>query len=262
MELVVVDAFSSEPFRGNPAGVCFLTEPRSDAWMLAVAAELKHAETAFLEVRPDGSYGLRWWSPETEIPLCGHATLASAHALFETGRLASDQLAVFHTMSGILRAAKRRDRRVALDFPVAAPEPLADAPALFAALGTGPGPLARTEFFTLVELSDADAVLAVEPDLGALREIETDAVLVTAAGDGDDVDVVCRVFGPRVGIPEDPVTGSAMCVLAPYWQDRYGTRLRVAQLSRRGGDLLVERSGERVMIAGHAVTILRGDLVA
>jgi predicted PhzF superfamily epimerase YddE/YHI9 len=165
-------------------------------------------------------------------------------------------------MSGVLRADKRDDGRIALDFPIATLEPLGDAPELFAALGTGPAPLARTPFFTLVELADADAVLAVEPDLDALREIETDAVLVTAAGDGDDADVVCRVFGPRVGIPEDSVTGSAMCVLAPYWQDRYGTRLRVAQLSRRGGELLVERSGERVLIAGHAVTILRGDLVA
>jgi PhzF family phenazine biosynthesis protein len=165
-------------------------------------------------------------------------------------------------MSGELRAAKRGDGRIALDFPVAVLASQPEMPALFAALGTGPAPLVRTPFFTLVELADADAVRAVTPDLDALRTIETDAVLVTAPADRGDVDVVCRVFGPRVGIPEDPVTGSAMCVLAPYWEDRFGTHLRVAQLSRRGGELLVERSGERVMIAGHAVTVLRGELVA
>jgi PhzF family phenazine biosynthesis protein len=262
MDLLVIDAFTAAPFRGNPAGVCFLSEPRPDAWMLAVAAEMKHAETAFLLRHADGTYGLRWFSPETEIPLCGHATLASAHALFETGRLRSDHPAVFQTLSGELRATRSIDGRIVLDFPVATLEPQPPDPDLFAALGIEPAPLWRTPFFTVVKLADGAAVRTLAPDIDALRAFETDAVLVTAPAADADFDVVCRVFGPRVGIPEDSVTGSAMCVLAPLWEDRFGSRLRVAQLSARGGELLADRSGDRVLIAGNAVTVLRGELVA
>jgi PhzF family phenazine biosynthesis protein len=268
-DILVVDAFTAQPFRGNPAGVCFVTGAHPDTWMQAVAAEMKHAETAFVSPRPDGSYDLRWWTPETEVSLCGHATLASAHALFETGRLPPDEPAVFHTQSGELRATRAADGGITLDFPVATLERPADAPdladmahAVVAALGTDPAPIARTSFFVLVELPDAAAIRNLVPDTAALRNVETDAVLVTARADDERFDVVCRVFGPRVGIPEDPVTGSAMCVLAPYWEQRLGTRLRVAQLSDRGGELLVERSGDRVLIAGHAVTVLRAELLA
>jgi PhzF family phenazine biosynthesis protein len=261
VELFVVDAFTSEPFRGNPAGVCFLDAPRPDDWMRSVAAEMKHAETAFLVARDDGSHDLRWWTPETEVPLCGHATLASAHVLWETGRLAAQEPAVFHTSSGELRAAQS-DGRITLDFPISAPAACAELPGLFAALGVSPAPIACTSFYALVELEDAAAVRRLAPDITLLQAVGTDAVLVTAPADDDRFDVVCRVFGPRVGIPEDPVTGSAVCVLLPYWEARFGPELRVAQLSARGGELHGERAGDRVRIAGYAVTVVRADLLA
>jgi PhzF family phenazine biosynthesis protein len=261
-ELLVVDAFTAEPFRGNPAGVCFLDEDRADDWMVAVAAELKHAETAFVRARPDGSFGLRWWTPEAEVPLCGHATLATAHALWDTGRLPGDAPAVFHTASGELRATRAVDGRITLDFPVNPPAPADPPPGLFDALGIAPRPAHATPFFTLVEVESADAVRAVAPDSAALGAVPTDAVIVTAVGDGARFDVVCRVFGPRIGIPEDSVTGAAMCVLAPYWEARIGSELRVGQLSARGGQLFVRRAGDRVAITGNAVTVVRGALHA
>jgi len=261
MDLLVVDAFASEPFRGNPAGVCFLDEERPDAWMASVAAEMKHAETAFLLARDDGSYGLRWFTPETEVPLCGHATLASAHALWDTGRLDRGTEATFHTLSGVLRARSRPDGRIELDFPVATLE-AEPGTGLAAALGVEPVASARTSFFTLAELADAGTVRKVAPDLDAVRALDTDAVLVTAASDDPSFDICCRVFGPRVGIPEDSVTGSAMCALAPYWRARFGDELRVEQVSDRRGELHVQGAGGRVLIAGHAVTVLRGELLA
>ncbi|MGH8978749.1 MAG: PhzF family phenazine biosynthesis protein [Acidimicrobiia bacterium] len=262
MELVVVDAFTSEAFGGNPAGVCFLDGERTDAWMAAVAAEMKHAETAFLLPRADGSYGLRWFTPETEVALCGHATLASAHALWDTARLDPNHPAIFHTLSGELRAQCRSDGRVELDFPVAKLVPAPDGASVLAALGVAPAPVFRTSFFVLVELTDATAVRGLTPDLTALGDADTDAVLVTAPSDDERFDVCCRVFGPRIGIPEDSVTGSAMCVLAPYWQPRLGDELRVEQVSARRGELHVRLAGDRVLIAGHAVTVLRGELLA
>jgi PhzF family phenazine biosynthesis protein len=264
VECLVVDAFASEAFRGNPAGVCLLDNEVDDDWMRSVAAEMKHAETAFVLPRYDGSYDLRWWTPEAEVALCGHATLASAHALWETGRLAADHDAVFHTKSGELHATRFDDGRVVLDFPVAELEPADDVLGLSAAIGIAPVRVVRTPFFTLAELVDADAVRALAPDSDALCKVDTDAVLVTARAAADDTehDVVSRVFGPRIGIPEDAVTGSAMCVLVPYWQDRLGPELRVAQLSARGGELGGQRDGDRVRISGRAVTVLRGELLA
>jgi PhzF family phenazine biosynthesis protein len=262
MEILVVDAFTSEPFRGNPAGVCFLEAERTDAWLANVAAEMKHAETAFLLPRADGSYGLRWFTPETEVPLCGHATLASAHALWFTERLAKDDTAVFHTLSGELRARPRDDGRIELDFPISVLEPVDALPDLFTALGIEAAPLVRTPFFVLVELPDAGTVRALDPDREALLAIDADAILVTATSDDPSFDIVCRVFGPRVGIPEDSVTGSAMCALAPHWRSRLGDELRVQQVSERRGDLHVRIDGDRVLIAGHAITVLRGELLA
>jgi PhzF family phenazine biosynthesis protein len=264
VQCLVVDAFASEPFRGNPAGVCFLDNEVEDGWMRSVAAEMKHAETAFVIPRYDGSYDLRWWTPEVEVPLCGHATLASAHALWETGRLEAAKDAVFHTKSGELHATRLDDGRVVLDFPVAELEAADDEPGVDAAIGIAPVRLVRTPFFLLAELSNSEAVRTLAPEADAVRKIDTDAVLVTAAAAPDDADhdVVCRVFGPRVGIPEDSVTGSAMCVLVPYWQDRLGPQLRVAQLSARGGELGGRREGDRVHISGRAVTVLRGELLA
>ena len=264
VQCLVVDAFASEPFRGNPAGVCFLDNEVGDDWMRSVAAEMKHAETAFVLPRFDGSYDLRWWTPEVEVPLCGHATLASAHALWETGRLDAAKDAVFQTKSGELQATRLEDGRVVLDFPVAELQPADDEPSVEAAIGIAPVRVVRTPFFTLAELADADALRTLAPDLDLVRKVDADALLVTAPAAADDAehDVVSRVFGPRVGIPEDSVTGSAMCALVPYWQDRLGPELRVAQLSARGGELGGRRDGDRVLISGRAVTVLRGELLA
>ena len=162
-----MDAFASEPFRGNPAGVCFLDNEVGDDWMRSVAAEMKHAETAFVLPRFDGSYDLRWWTPEVEVPLCGHATLASAHALWETGRLDAAKDAVFHTKSGELHATRLEDGRVVLDFPVAELQPADDEPGVEAAIGIAPVRVVRTPFFMLAELADADALRTLAPDLDA-----------------------------------------------------------------------------------------------
>ncbi|MET1003547.1 MAG: PhzF family phenazine biosynthesis protein, partial [Acidimicrobiia bacterium] len=208
-----------------------------------------------------GAYDLRWWTPEVEVDLCGHATLASAHALWDTGRLAPGADAVFHTRSGELRAVSHADGTIALDFPAAPPQPVDPPAGLFDALGIEPMPVVASSFFVLVELPDAAAVRAVTPHSERLAAVETDAVIVTARSDDDRYDIVCRIFGPRIGIPEDSVTGAAQCVLAPYWEGRLGTDLRVNQCSARGGELRVRLGGDRVAISGRAVTVLRGELL-
>jgi PhzF family phenazine biosynthesis protein len=260
--LLVVDAFTAEPFRGNPAGVCVLDAPRPDEWMLAVAAELKHAETAFVVPAGPGRFGLRWWTPEAEVPLCGHATLATAHALWETGRIDAAEPAVFETLSGDLRATRRADGRITLDFPVAEPVDAGARPELFEALGLEARPFRCTPFFALVELDDAGTVRALAPDLAALRDVEFDAAIVTARSDDRRYDVVDRVFGPRIGIPEDSATGAAACALVPHWESRLGPELRIAQLSARGAEIHARREGNRVLISGNAVTVVRGALQA
>ncbi len=261
-----VDAFSDVPFGGNPAGVCVLEEPIDDARMQSVAFELGIAETAFLTPTEDpAAFGLRWFSPAVEIDLCGHATLAAAHALREAGRVDGAATLTFHTRSGPLRASFD-GALVVLDFPAdpPAPSPLPDAlkgqwPA-DAIVETG-----RTRFFVFVVLSFAALVGEYEPDLDAIAATGANALLLTAAGDptneATDADYVLRVFGPNVGIPEDPATGSAQCVAGPYWQKALGQDELVAlQLSPRGATFTVCPDGERVRIAGHATTVLKGHL--
>lgn len=265
-EIFVVDAFSSGRFRGNPAGVVPLEpgDTPADEWMQAIAAEMRHSETAYLEPRADASYGLRWFTPEVEVDLCGHATLASAHVLFETGRLAPDGEAVFHTRGGVLGAAREADGAIRLDFPAAPPEPC-DAPAgLLDAVGLGKAEVLRTDgqFFMLV-VPDAAIVRDLAPDVHALAALpDVRGVYVTAAGDDREHDIVSRCFGPKVGIDEDPVTGSMHCVLAPYWCERLGKdELYAHQASPRGGAMLVRLAGDRVHLIGRAVTTLRGELL-
>lgn len=256
----VVDAFTDRPFSGNPAAVCVLSQPAEAAWMQAVAAELNLSETAF--VRAEGeAFALRWFTPATEVDLCGHATLASAHVLWRTGALSVDSPALFDTLSGRLTAARDGDW-IGMDFPA---EPATEAPApegLAAALGAQPVWCGRNRMDIVVELASEDAVRNLAPDLGRLAAIETRGVIVTAAADTVEGDYVLRFFGPRAGVPEDPATGSAHCALAPYWAARLGRDSLVGvQLSRRGGVVRVEVRGPRVGLAGRAVSVWRGELL-
>lgn len=255
-----VDAFTATPFRGNPAAVVPLEAPRDDAWMQDVAREMNLSETAFLLPMADGQR-LRWFTPAVEVDLCGHATLASAHVLWETGRLADDAEARFHTRSGLLTARRDGDW-IEMDFPATPPAPAAAPPGLLEALGVEAADVARSRFDYLVRVSSAAAVRAVRPDFGRLREVEARGVIVTAEADDGAHDFVSRFFAPRAGVDEDPVTGSAHCCLAPYWAARTGRDAMAGyQASARGGAVHVRLDGDRVKLRGRAVTVLRGILV-
>lgn len=259
--LFIVDAFTPTPYGGNPAAVCLLDAPRDAAWMLRVAGEMNLSETAFLLAR-QGGYDLRWFTPAVEIDLCGHATLASAHVLWETGRLAADAAACFYTRSGLL-AATRRGAAIELDFPARPAVPADAPPNLLAALGVTALYVGRNVDDYLIEVASEDVVRAIQPDLRLLRTVAARGIIVTAAALGADYDFVSRFFAPASGIDEDPVTGSAHCCLALYWAERLGrSRLRAWQASARGGALEVEAQGDRVALRGRATTVLRGELLA
>lgn len=261
--LLQIDAFADAPFRGNPAAVCLLPEARGEGWMAAVAAEMNLSETAFVVRRPDGSFDLRWFTPAVEVKLCGHATLASAHALWETGALPRAEVARFHTKSGLLTAAPRDGGLIELDFPArlaTAAEPPAG---MVEALGTE-----AEAVFVGVNVDDyvvevkSEAVLrGLAPDMRALSTLPARGVIVTARASTEGFDFVSRFFGPAVGVPEDPVTGSAHCALAPYWAPRLGRQEMIGyQASKRGGVVRVRLDGDRVKLAGRAVTVLSGEL--
>jgi len=261
--MTVVDAFTSEPFAGNPAGVCLLSVERDKQWMQLVAREMNHAETAFLLLRPD-HVALRWFTPGVEVDLCGHATLAAAHVLWETGTLPANQVISFRTRSGVLTATRSDDGWIRLDFPSLVATWADIAPGLSDALGARPQAAATSRFDLLVEVESEQVVRELKPDFGLLARLPYRGVIVTAAAAKDDeYDFVSRFFAPQVGINEDPVTGSAHCVLAPYWGERLGhTSMIARQLSPRGGILRVEVKGDRVILGGQAVTMLRGELLA
>jgi PhzF family phenazine biosynthesis protein len=256
-----VDAFTSEPFSGNPAGVCVLPEARDDAWMQHVAAEMNLAETAFLRAREDG-FDLRWFTPTVEMDLCGHATLASAHVLWESGRLPFAEVARFHTRSGLLTAV-RRDDWIELDFPATPEEAVAAPPGLAEALGATPRYVGKSRFDYLVELDSEESVRNLRPDFGRLGTFAARGVIATSRSAAPDFDFVSRFFAPAAGINEDPATGSAHCCLAPFWSGRLKKNKFLArQLSSRGGVLKVELAGDRVRLGGQAVTVLRCELLA
>ncbi|HZP28795.1 MAG TPA: PhzF family phenazine biosynthesis protein [Acidimicrobiia bacterium] len=267
VEIFGVDAFTNEAFRGNPAAVCLLDAPADAAWMQAVAAEMNLSETAFVVTTPlpGGELPLRWFTPAVEVALCGHATLASAHVLFGTGRLPRSAGARFATASGVLGAAAGADGSVELDFPALPSEPAPEPSGLTGALGARVVVTLRNTHDLLVELEDAAAVRALTPDVAALAAFDTRAVVVTARAEtGRAADFVSRCFAPRVGVPEDPVTGSAHCALAPYWANRLGkTTLVGHQVSSRGGTITCTVTPDaRVRLAGQAVTVWRGTLTA
>lgn len=263
-QLSIVDAFTDRPFTGNPAVVVALAEMPSDGWMGALAREMNVSDTAFVvpEESAGADYRLRWFTPVSEVDLCGHATLAAAHCLLddrEPGKVR------FSTRSGILTVTRDPDGSLAMDFPANPPEQIAVPEGLAGALGVAvawAGRGANNQILTVVD--DEPTVRRITPDFAALSGIEAQAVIVTAAAPtGQTHDFVSRVFAPREGIPEDPVTGSAHTVLGPYWRDRLGRQPLVGlQASTRPGYVRVTVNGDRVIITGRAVVVLQGNLLA
>jgi PhzF family phenazine biosynthesis protein len=255
-----VDAFTTVPFAGNAAGVVVLDAATPEAWMQAVAAELQQSETAFV-VPADNGFAIRWFTPAVEVELCGHATLAAAHVLWDEGLVAATQPITLASASGPLTCTRLDDGAIRLDFPIDVPRPCEAPPGLIEALSVPVLAVERGRFDYLIQVADEATVRALHPDLQRLVEVETRGVCVTAPADTDGLDFVSRFFAPRIGIAEDPVTGSVHCMLAPYWAARLGRdELRAAQRSARGGELRVRVQGERVELVGHAVTVTRGTI--
>ena len=255
-----VDAFTAKPFAGNPAAVCLLEEEVVADWMQSIAAEMNLSETGFVAPRANG-FGLRWFTPATEVDLCGHATLASAHVLWEVGRLAELNTARFHTRSGILTAERAGDW-IELDFPATPAEPIEPPPGLSDLLGSVPRFVGRSRFDLLLELTDAEELRDLNPDFAGLSSLPVRGFIVTTKSDVPEYDFLSRFFAPAAGINEDPVTGSAHCALAPFWGERLGkSEMTAFQASVRGGVVKVKLAGERVLLRGQAVTVLHGELV-
>jgi PhzF family phenazine biosynthesis protein len=269
MRIRIVDAFTDRPFGGNPAGVVLLEEFPDAEWLQQVAAEVNHAETAFAHPLPEGGeadWALRWFTPVTEVDLCGHATLATAHVLHATG--AAGGPVRFSTRSGVLTSTTHDDGSITLDFPTAPLTPIDVPEGLAAALGAGPLSAHDTGPHTgdlLVELADEKAVLALAPDLKGLVEHSERGIIATARAEDParGYDFVSRCFFPRVGIDEDPVTGSAHTALAPFWSERLGrTELTGLQASARSGLVRTEVRGDRTLLSGRAITVIDGELLA
>ena len=266
IRITQVDAFTERPFAGNPAAVCVLSEPADEQWMQNVAAEMNLSETAFARrLAPGSKFSLRWFTPRSEVDLCGHATLATAHILWQEGHLPGGEPALFETRSGLLTARPGPDG-IELDFPaepvtevVSNPVELAE---LQSALGAPVRFAGRNRFDLLVELDSEEQVRSLRPDIRRLEQIPVRGVIVTSRSQSREYDLVSRFFAPRVGVDEDPVCGSAHCFLGPYWSEKLGrTKLTAHQVSCRGGVVKIRVEGPRVVLIGHAVTVLRGELV-
>jgi PhzF family phenazine biosynthesis protein len=255
-----VDAFTDRPFAGNPAGVCILPEAKSEKWMRDVAQEMNLAETAFL-VKQDDGYNLRWFTPAVEVDLCGHATLASAHILWEAGQLPAKKEARFHTKSGLL-TAKQNGKLIEMNFPATPAAPVDAPPGLLRALGVEAKYAGKSRFDYLIEVESEDMVRGLNPDIGRVKQLPVRGVIVTAKARFDGFDFVSRFFAPAAGVDEDPVTGSAHCTLGPFWAERLGKKeLTGYQASARGGIVRVRMDGDRVHLGGQAVTVLIAELV-
>lgn len=255
-----VDAFTSKAFAGNPAAVVLLDSPMPEEWMQKLAMENNLAETAYLVPQEEG-YGLRWFTPETEVDLCGHATLASAHALWEAGKLPHDTQARFHTKSGLLTADYDAGW-ITLDFPATPASPITPPEGLLEALGTEAVSVHKSRFDYLVEVASESIVRGLTPDHRLLKPLSVRGIMVTSKSDTAEFDFVSRFFAPGVGIEEDPATGSMHCCLTPFWAERLGKTEMVAyQASKRGGVLQLRLVGERVHLRGQAVMVLRGEVL-
>lgn len=260
--IIQVDAFTNKPFSGNPAAVCVLDSPKDDEWMQNVAKEMNLSETAFLVKQEDG-YSLRWFTPATEVPLCGHATLASSHVLWSENHLSSNESARFHTKSGLLIAKKQEDW-IELDFPANLSEDISTPPEISEALGIPVKKVMKNSLGYLVEVESEDLVRKVEPNLTLLTKLFPEVIVTSIAESSSEYDFVSRFFCPGLGINEDPVTGAAHCCLAPYWRNKLNKDEFLAyQASSRGGVVKVKYPGEdRVYLRGQAVTVLRGEIIS
>ncbi|MTI96148.1 MAG: PhzF family phenazine biosynthesis protein [Firmicutes bacterium] len=255
-----VDAFTSQAFAGNPAAVCVLDEERKDEWLQAVAAEMNLSETAFVLPGPEG-YALRWFTPTVEVDLCGHATLATAHALYASGRAKPGETLRFATRSGPL-SARQHGGQIILDFPAEPATSCAVDDGLLAAIGIKPLYSGRNREDFLFEIASEAELVKLKPDFARLAALTERGAIVTARSQSSKYDFVSRFFAPGIGIDEDPVTGSAHCCLAPYWQQKMGkTKFQARQLSSRGGELQVEVQGERVLLFGQAVLVFCGEIL-
>lgn len=261
MTLFQVDAFTDQPFAGNPAAVCLLSEAQDERWMRLVAREMNLSETAFVHRQEDG-FSLRWFTPLIEVDLCGHATLATAHVLWESGWLQADEVASFYTRSGLL-TAERRNNVIELNFPALSLQatPL---PAHFArALGVTPTYSGKFGAKHLLEVENEEILRSLTPDFAALKAHPGRGIVVTSLASSAEYDIVSRYFAPWVGVDEDPATGSSHCALGPYWAQKLGkNKLNAYQASVRGGAMRVRVEGERVYLGGQAVTVLAGKLLA
>jgi predicted PhzF superfamily epimerase YddE/YHI9 len=263
MRMFTVDAFAAKPFSGNPAAVCLADGVKNSAWMQDVAREMNLSETAYISKRDDG-YDLRWFTPGIEVELCGHATLASAHILWEERLAPRDEPIVFHTRSGELTCRNAHTGRIEMDFPVCPVTEATPPHGFLEALGADPKFVGSSAVGFIVELPTEAGVRALRPDFAAMRQMSEDAwACVTAPAEGGGFDFVSRFFAPQGGVDEDPVTGSAHCALAYFWSQKTGrTAFRAYQCSARGGVVHAELVGDRVMLGGQAVTVSRGELVA
>lgn len=258
--IYVVDAFTNEAFRGNPAGVCVTENAVSEQWMQNVASEMKHAETAFLHKQED-HYSLRWFTPEVEVDLCGHATLAAAHILWTEGHETASELR-FMTKSGLLKAT-RHNEWIHLDFPLEPASACEPPDSLVKGLGVPFKYIGRNRMDYIVEVENEDTVKSLNPDLSLLKQLEGRGVIVTSRANDEAVDFVSRCFFPAIGIDEDPVTGSAHCCLGPYWQQQLRkSEISALQISKRGGVLKLQLSGDRIRISGQAITTLKGRILS
>lgn len=263
LTLYQIDAFTQVPFAGNPAAVCLLDDVVDESWMQALAAEMNLSETAFLfrrQCEQPTAFDLRWFTPTVEVDLCGHATLAAAHLLWELEQLDAQEIARFHTRSGLLTARQVGDAGIELCFPVDSLTPLSEDPWVIDALGAEPIALYRGTSDLMAVFSCEAEVQALTPDMASLKGLQYRGIIATAQADGDDYDFVSRFFAPAAGIDEDPVTGSAHCTLAPYWARLLGrNELRAHQASARGGEVGVVLDGQQVRLSGHAVTVMRAE---